>query len=65
MSVRECAALMGKSQMFVRCGLREGKFPFGYAVKMSSRWTYHISAAKVHEYLGITPRPQKVAAGQE
>ena len=54
MSVKECAALLGKSQMFVRCGLREGIFPFGYAIKMSSRWTYHISAAKVYEYLGIT-----------
>lgn len=53
MSVKECAALLGKSQMFVRCGLREGKFPFGYAVKMSSRWTYHISAARVYDYLGI------------
>lgn len=64
MSVKECALLLGKSQMFVRCGLREGKFPFGYAVKMSSRWTYHISAAKVYEYLGITHNPQKVALGQ-
>ena len=53
MSVKECAALLGKSQMFVRCGLRDGKLPFGYAVKMSSKWTYHISAAKVYDYLGI------------
>ena len=53
MSVKECAALLGKSQMFVRCGLRDGKRPFGYAVKMSSKWTYHISAAKVYDYLGI------------
>ena len=53
MSVKECAELLGKSQMFVRMGLRDGKLPFGYAVKMSSRWTYHISAHKVYEYLGI------------
>lgn len=53
MSVKECAALLGKSQMFVRCGLRDGKLPFGHAVKMSSKWTYHISAAKVYEYMGI------------
>ena len=57
MRVKECAALLGKSEMFVRCGLRKGVLPFGYAVKMSSRWTYHISAAKVHEYLGT---PQNV-----
>lgn len=53
MSVKECAELLGKSQMFVRCGLREGKLPFGYAIKMSSRWTYHISRSKVYEYMGI------------
>ena len=62
MSVKECAELLGKSQMFVRCGLREGKFPFGYAVKTSSRWTYHISAAKVHEYLGLKHTAQNVSA---
>ena len=53
MSVKECSELLGKSQSWVRIGLQEGILPFGYAVKMSSRYTYHISAAKVHEYLGI------------
>lgn len=54
MTVKECAELLGKSQMFIRCGLRDGILPFGYAVKMSSKWTYHISRAKVLEYLGQT-----------
>ena len=60
MSVKECAALMKKSEMFIRCGLRDGIFPFGYAVKItgSTRWTYHISAAKVYEYLGIERETQ-------
>lgn len=58
MTVRECAELLGKSQMFVRCGLRDGILPFGYAVKMSSKWTYHISRVRVYEYLGINQNQQ-------
>lgn len=52
MTVKECAKLLNKSPQFVRIGLQKGILPFGYAVKMSSVWTYHISDAKVHEYLG-------------
>lgn len=48
----ECAKLLGKSPQFVRIGLQRGILPFGYAIKMSSVWTYHISEAKVNEYLG-------------
>ena len=53
MSVKECAQLMGKSMEFVRAGLRHGTLPFGSAVKMSSRWTYHICEARVYEYMGL------------
>lgn len=53
MKVAECARLLNKSPQFVRMGLQLGILPFGYAIKMSSVWTYHISEAKVHEYLGI------------
>ena len=52
MTVAEAAKLLNKSQQFVRIGLQRGILPFGYAVKMSSKWTYHISAAKLREYLG-------------
>lgn len=52
LKVNECAKLLGKSPQFVRVGLQRGILPFGYAIKMSSVWTYHISDAKVHEYLG-------------
>lgn len=52
MTVTECAKLLNKSPQFVRIGLQRGILPFGYAIKMSSVWTYHISDAKVHEYLG-------------
>lgn len=52
MKVSECAKLLDKSPQFVRMGLRLGVLPFGVAIKMSSKWTYHISEAKVYEYLG-------------
>ena len=52
MKVNECAKLLDKSPQFVRVGLQRGILPFGYAIKMSSKWTYHISEAKVYEYLG-------------
>lgn len=53
MTVKEAAELLGKSQQFIRIGLQRGILPFGYAVKMSGKYTYHISEFKVYEYLGI------------
>lgn len=52
MKVKEAAKMLGKSEQFVRIGLQRGILPFGYAVKMSSNWYYHISEHKVREYLG-------------
>lgn len=52
MKVKEAAKLLGKSEQFVRIELQRGILQFGYAVKMSSKWTYHISEHKVFEYLG-------------
>lgn len=52
MTVKEAARLLGKSEQFIRIGLQRGILPFGYAVKMSSKWTYHISDHKICEYLG-------------
>lgn len=52
MKVAECAKLLDKSPQFVRMGLQLGILPFGYAIKMSSKWSYHILEAKVYEYLG-------------
>lgn len=52
MTVKEAAKMLGKSEQFIRIGLQRGILPFGYAVKMSSKWTYHISDYKVYEYLG-------------
>ena len=52
MKVSECAKLLKKSPQFVRIGLQRGILPFGYAIKMSSKYTYHISEKKVYEYIG-------------
>lgn len=53
MSVKECAQLLNVSEQWVRLGIQRGEFPFGHAVKMSSRWTYHISRYQVYLYLGL------------
>jgi len=42
LTVAEAAQLLGKSEQFVRIGLRQGRFPWGEAVRMSDRWTYVI-----------------------
>lgn len=52
-SVDECARLMNVSSQFIRVGLQKGVFPWGYAVKMSSQWTYFISIPKFTEHTGI------------
>jgi hypothetical protein len=44
---------MNVSEQFIRIGLQRGVFPWGYAVKMSSRWTYFISPEKFTEHTGI------------
>ena len=46
------AKLMGKSKEWVTQGLRDGVFPWGYAVKLQ-KWSYFISSVKFTEYTGI------------
>lgn len=53
LTVEEAAKLMEASPQFVRIGLQQGLFPWGYAVKMSSEYTYFISASKFTEHTGI------------
>lgn len=53
LTVKETAELLNCSQQFVRVGLQRKLLPFGYAIKMSSKWTYNISAHQVYKYLGI------------
>lgn len=51
-SVSEAAKVLGKSEQFVRIGLQRQLLPIGVAVKMSSKWTYHISPKLLKEYVG-------------
>lgn len=53
LSVKRCAELMGASEQFIRRGLQQGVFPWGYAVKTSTRWTYWISPEKFSQHTGI------------
>lgn len=46
------AKLMGKSKEWIMQGLRDGVFPWGYAVKLTN-WSYFISSTKFTEYTGI------------
>lgn len=50
-SVKEAARILNKSQQFIRIGLQQGVLPIGVAVKMSNKWTYHISRKKLLEYI--------------
>lgn len=51
--VELAAKLMHKKNSFVYEGLRQGVFPWGYAVKTSSEWSYFISSVKFTEHTGI------------
>ncbi len=51
-SVKEAAEILGKSYQFVRIGLQRQLLPIGTAIKMSSKWTYHISRKLLIDYIG-------------
>ncbi|MEG0258435.1 MAG: hypothetical protein RR595_05610 [Lysinibacillus sp.] len=51
-SVSDAAKVLGKSPQFVRIGLQRQLLPFGVAVQMSSKWTYHISPKLLKQYVG-------------
>ena len=46
------AQRLGKSEQFVRVALQRGIVPFGFAVQLSSRFSYHISPKLLNEYIG-------------
>lgn len=52
MTVKEVAEKMGKSEQYVRIGLQQNRLPFGSAVKLSTKWSYHIAPKLFYEYLG-------------
>ena len=50
----QAAYVMGCSSQFVRVGLQRGVLDIGDAVKMSKRWVYNISPAKLAARQGLT-----------
>ena len=46
------ADVLGCSTQAVRIGLQRGAFPFGWAIKTSSKFTYVISPKLFNEYVG-------------
>ena len=48
--VAVAAKLMNKNVEFLYMGLQQGIFPFGYAVKTSTKYSYFISSVKFEEY---------------
>ena len=51
--VKTVAKLLHKKKDFIYKGLQRGIFPWGYAVKTSSVWSYYINSKKFTEYTGI------------
>ena len=50
--VKDAASLLNVSEQFVRIGMQRGTLPIGSCVKMSSKWTYHISPHLLELYTG-------------
>ena len=49
--IKEAAELLNCSEQFVRIGIQRGWLPIGTAVKLSSKWTYHIPRERLNAYL--------------
>lgn len=50
----QAASIMGCSAQFIRIGLQRGLLDIGDAVKMSTKWTYNISPARLAARQGMT-----------
>ena len=46
-SVKKAAEMLGVTPQFIRIGIQTGSLPIGTAVKMSSVYTYYITAEAV------------------
>ena len=44
LSTKVAAERLGVTERFVRNGLKQGVFPWGYAVRMGKRYSYYINA---------------------
>lgn len=51
-TVKQAASMLGVSEQYIRIGMQRGWLPIGSCVKMSSKWTYHISPYLLKQYIG-------------
>lgn len=68
-TVKQAAALLGKSELFVRECIRNGSLPIGTAAQLpgSTRWAFSISPKLLADYMGcsvaeLTGEKQQTAA---
>lgn len=47
--VSEAAQMMGVTEQFVRLGLQQNRFPWGYAVLMGRHYSYWINRKRFEE----------------
>lgn len=57
--VKEAAKLLGVSEQYVRIGIQRGWLQIGSCVKLSSKWTYHISPHLLEQYLGVAATTER------
>ena len=53
MSVSECAALLGKSQVWVKNAIEQGTLPGSYTKTSTGHRDFHIPRIRIAEYLGL------------
>lgn len=51
LSIFEAAKILGVSEQFLRIALQQGKYPFGFAIKTSTQYTYYINGPQLEEYM--------------
>lgn len=52
-TIKQIADAMGASEQFVRQGLQQQVFPWGYAVKKNQKFTYWINSKQFEALTGI------------
>ena len=51
LSIFEAAKILGVPEQFLRIALQQGKYPFGFAIKTSTQYTYYINGPQLEEYM--------------
>ena len=45
--ISDASRMTGLPEQTIRVGLQQGVFPWGYAIKRKSTWSYYINKAKL------------------